>query len=209
MPHILQKIFRSLDYESFKASAEVCVTWNNLLTTDAYKIWASNEFYNEICRDLIERSRAGSVNEVKSIVSTFTVYVDCVEDHHLKTPISLASQNGHTNVVHLLLVHGADPNKADIRGRTPLHFATLRGHQHVVQLLLDEDQTDPNIEDNRSNTPLHEAAREGQRDLVQLLIQYGSNPNVVNASGHTALDLATQNGHADIVNILAPLSYHN
>ena len=49
------------------------------------------------------------------------------------TPLHLAAEQGHREVVGLLLEGGADPNKADKDGRTPL----LRtNHNDVVQLIL-------------------------------------------------------------------------
>ena len=37
VPHIIEKIFFSLDYESYKACMEVSVVWNELLTSDSYR----------------------------------------------------------------------------------------------------------------------------------------------------------------------------
>ena len=37
VPHILEKIFFSLDYASFKNCLEVCSEWNGLLTTKQYQ----------------------------------------------------------------------------------------------------------------------------------------------------------------------------
>ena len=36
VPYILEKIFFSLDYETFKASREVCRAWKGLISSDAY-----------------------------------------------------------------------------------------------------------------------------------------------------------------------------
>ena len=36
VPHVLEKIFFSLDYETFKACREVCKAWKGLISSDAY-----------------------------------------------------------------------------------------------------------------------------------------------------------------------------
>ena len=37
IPHILEKIFSALDYESFLACHIVCKAWNNLLSLESYR----------------------------------------------------------------------------------------------------------------------------------------------------------------------------
>ena len=37
VPHILEKIFFSLDYDAFKTCAEVSNTWKELLSSESYK----------------------------------------------------------------------------------------------------------------------------------------------------------------------------
>ncbi|KAJ1476917.1 ankyrin repeat-containing domain protein [Baffinella frigidus] len=63
-----------------------------------------------------------------------------VDRHETKdgsTPLLLAAQNGHAEVVQLLLKAGADTSTMDTDGLTPLHFAVSNGHAAVVKLLLD------------------------------------------------------------------------
>jgi ankyrin repeat protein len=60
------------------------------------------------------------------------------------TPVYMASQNGHTSVVDVLLRHGADPNLANHDGFTPLCIASQNGHTSVVDVLL-RHGADPNI----------------------------------------------------------------
>ncbi|KNC69297.1 hypothetical protein SARC_18195, partial [Sphaeroforma arctica JP610] len=57
------------------------------------------------------------------------------------TPLHTASQNGHKDVVELLLAKGADINVKNNDslqqfGRTSLYVASENGHKDVVELLL-------------------------------------------------------------------------
>ena len=56
VPHILEKIFFSLDYESYKECLEVSDTWNKLLLSEPYlKIGKSvfrDEIYIQLCKQV-------------------------------------------------------------------------------------------------------------------------------------------------------------
>ena len=51
------------------------------------------------------------------------------------TPLYGASQEGHVDVVKLILDHGADINKAPNDGVNPLDIASQRGHEEIVRML--------------------------------------------------------------------------
>ena len=53
------------------------------------------------------------------------------------TPLFIAAQNGHKEIVQLLLaVPGININAAKDNGCTPLYIAAEKGHKEIVQLLL-------------------------------------------------------------------------
>ena len=87
---------------------------------------------------------------------------------------------GLKEVVQLLIVGGANPNKADENKSTPLHEAAREGHKDVVQMLLDEG-ADLNVEDKGGYTPFYMAFEHDHKDVEQLFLEKGAKPHLVNS----------------------------
>ena len=177
VPHILEKIFFSLDYKSFKTCMEVCQTWKDLLESASYQ----NRFDQLLIQKknnemkLLEFSRDGNTEEIRRLISSCTVDVNCVElKMVLSTPLIWAVFNRHIEVVQILLDAGADPNKTSFK----LDFLMT------------------------SITPLHWAALIGDHDMVRVLLDGGADTNISTASGHDPLYLAICNGHRDVAKTL-------
>lgn len=73
------------------------------------------------------------------------------------TPLHLASEAGHTEVVRILLENGGDVNAQDqMNGETPLHLACEAGFSDIIQLLLHHG-ADTTIENVYKKQALHYA----------------------------------------------------
>ena len=79
VPHIFEKIFFSLDYKSFKSCLQVSKSWNDIMTSDRFQEFGNNSFCENIERDLNRVSDCGSWSEVKTILSSFKLGVNCMQ----------------------------------------------------------------------------------------------------------------------------------
>ena len=91
------------------------------------------------------------------------------------TALHFSSEQGHLEVIRILLANGMDVN-VKARDTIPLHLAALNGRLDVVELLLDSD-ADMNAKNQQGGTPLHLAAQEGHQDVVATLLDHGADVN--------------------------------
>ena len=94
-----------------------------------------------------------------------------------------------------------DIDSVNKKGRTALWFAAEQGHTGIAAVLLyDEIQpANPNIIANKGSTALMQAATGGFLPIVELLINANASVNISRKNGETALSLAEENGHSDVV----------
>jgi hypothetical protein len=114
------------------------------------------------------------------------------------TALQSAAAYNRTEVMRILLEHGADPDRGDSENNMPLHTASYWGNVAAVRLLLDAGANVDPIESRFGSTPLMDAALKGHRDIVQLLLAAGAEPTRRESAGQTAEDKARQRGFHEV-----------
>ena len=117
--------------------------------------------------------------------------------------LRVASENGHLQIVQLLLEAGTDAFVVDrdFQRRTALHLAAANGHAEVVKLLL-EAGARKDAADEDGNTALHLATGNGHLEVVRLLLEAGADKDAQGEFEMTALDFAAEAGHSEVVKLL-------
>ena len=111
---------------------------------------------------------------------------------------------------HCLLLQAKNINSQDRKGRTALHAAVISNSLDCARLLL-MNGADPNIRQRPDpseptsslKSPLHLASERGHPEMVRLLAEFGGDVFAKDANGLTAMDLAEQQHHTAVVEVLA------
>lgn len=131
------------------------------------------------------------------------------QDHTGRLPLHLAAEQGHKEMVALLLDHLGQENSTKaltVCGRTALHHATQSsGCVSVVELLVCHYDFDPNVKDFLGLTPLHEAVRY-LKSAVELLLDYGGNPTVEDLDERSPIAFAVSMSSYDTLKLLLDAS---
>jgi ankyrin repeat protein len=94
----------------------------------------------------------------------------------------LASSNGHSETVSILLARGANHNNKNRKGMSALLLAVKEGHWNIVERLIqsgvDLEQTDVN-----GRNSLMIAAEEGHVAIMELLLNKGADHSVADKDG--------------------------
>lgn len=121
------------------------------------------------------------------------------------TALHWAYFGGSAEVIDMLLHAGADPTARDeVLHCTPRAFGICVpaswGMPDVVRRRVAEDPTLAVLMDGQTSA-LHEAARNGHVEIVKTLLEAGAPPDLRDGAGRTAADLATERGHAAVLEL--------
>ncbi|KAL9568941.1 hypothetical protein ACKAV7_006927 [Fusarium commune] len=123
------------------------------------------------------------------------------KDNWARTPLSYAAENGHEDIIQLLLNKGAEFESKDNNGRTPLSYAAQEGHGATVERLLDNGAK-IDSKDTYGSTPLSWAIAFRQKVVVKLLLDKGADHESKDNFGRTPLSWAAEDGYEDAIQLL-------
>ena len=136
--------------------------------------------FSYIAHPLYMMSHAGAVNMVRHLLKR-DADVKAGNEERLGYALVGASQQGHLDIVQMLLDHGADPDAVIISSQARDYAAALQaasglGYEDIARLLIDHganvDLTIP--KSGCGSTALEAASARGHRTIVQLLLSAGA-----------------------------------
>jgi len=136
--------------------------------------------------------------EVAEALLKANASVDALSETML-TPLHEAAGKSLTDLVRLLVDHGANVNARDKFNNTPLRmcasnaqsFASLDSFKQTVQTLLDAG-ADINAGTTINTTSLHSVVKWGNPDAVRFMLDHGADPNVRTTKGELPIDFAKE-----------------
>jgi ankyrin repeat protein len=122
-----------------------------------------------------------------------------VRDHTQWTALHWAAEEGHVDLIQMLLDADAFVDPVDNQGHTPLLLATSRGKVQAARLLI-RGQASVSAKVQDGNTALHLAVGSGDIEMVDLLLSEGAVVDIATANkrGYTPKSLAKDEGNAEI-----------
>ena len=141
-----------------------------------------------MARSLLHYAEVGNIRKCYRLLrQSHPVYVDAT-DQHGSSPLMIAVDKGNSDIVTLLLQHGANPYFVNtVNGKTVLVTAVVRGHHDICRTIL-QYRADPN---QKMKLPSEEALPEfsplymaaiGTKDvnMCEILLKLGADPNEEN-----------------------------
>lgn len=102
------------------------------------------------------------------------------------TSLQAASQNGHLDVIKVLLKYNADVEIEDKDGDRAVHHAAFGDEPTVIKLLA-QAGADLNARNKRRQTALHIAVNKGHNNVVKTLLELRCHPSLQDSEGDTPL----------------------
>lgn len=130
------------------------------------------------------------------------------------TPLFTATEEGHLEVVELLVRHGADVNRSpqgqiarDLHNenQTPLLIACLRNHEAIIRFLI-ESGANVNVTSERGSSPFLAICQHNNVELARLLMKHGAQYDAEAKNLYdgkiNGLIVAAESGSFDILRLL-------
>jgi len=170
----------------------------NALTIEAYSL-IQNFGSRKAC---IIAAQTGQIKLIQLLIeSTFNPQFINEPDLNGDYPLICASFRGYFEIVHFLLICGANPNLLNLQNESALFCSARNGFLSIVQLLINF-QADLTLRNSKGETPLIVASGNGHFQVVNFLIREGSSIEESDQIGNTPLIWAVRNNHQNVVQLL-------
>jgi len=150
-------------------------------------------------QDIFSAARTNDTTYVKQYVQNQGV-IDTANGRGF-TPLILAIYNDSYEVAQLLIAKGANVNAQDKSGNTALMGAVFKAYPRMVTLLLG-NKVNVNQQNFNGATALVFAATFGQAEIAKNLLAHKADKTIKDNTGKSALDHATFQENAAMVEIL-------
>ncbi|KAF0709095.1 hypothetical protein As57867_006081, partial [Aphanomyces stellatus] len=154
--------------------------------------------------DLYNAAHGGDAKKVLRLVKggLFKKPLDVnYQTENRQSALWIAAWFGRTEIISILLDHGATIDLPNRIGATPLMIASELGHREAVKVLL---QRKAKIECTMQTgeTALYMATWNGKVDVAELLIRHGANVDAVKDGGWTILNAIANTGNITLMKCL-------
>ena len=120
-------------------------------------------------------------------------------------PLYAAAENGHIEIVAILLQAGAEVNHCGTHRGTTIRVAAEKGYDQIVELLLRAGSRVDEADEVHLLTPLMAALDAGHLRIAKRLIESEASVTVVDGHGVTALERAAEYDHINLLELMLKL----
>eukprot|EP00111_Clytia_hemisphaerica_P024707 TCONS_00072807-protein len=155
--------------------------------------WAAEKNSLEVFKVLLQHIKDNEL-DLKELIEQRDTY-----EH---TPLHIAAKGGHTEIVQILVEHGATVSTLNDQERTPLHTAADNGFIDVARVLIKAKPSMIDEQNASGYTAVHLAAKSGKNEMLSFLLENNADNNPQDNHMLTPLALASYEGHKDCVKTL-------
>jgi len=153
----------------------------------------------DVVEELVKAAANGDQAKLDELVTRSDCNVNGVFAGH--TALQAASQNGHLEVLRLLLRSGADLELEDKDGDRAVHHAAFGDEPGVMEVIAAAG-ADLNARNKRRQTALHIAVNKGHVGVVKMLLGLACHPSLQDSEGDTPLHDAISKKRDDMLALL-------
>jgi len=138
---LLGKVVAAVEQAQVSHSHETCATQSSL-ESDRGLLKSTSSRTSGDWKKLHSACRWGRIAELTDLLAVTSI--EATDDKNGNKPIHIASQNGHLDIVKLLITKGCNVNAQNLGGQAPLHMAMEYDFFHVVTCL-EKSGADPDL----------------------------------------------------------------